>query len=124
LLLTRTKNKGSSLKEGDLLLIGIPSSRYSEVVWSIPFRDICRYIFPTELKQTYSVIQKPVKWLVKCTKHTLEMYLLLTEFTKIVQIENLHVQCTTRNAVIPFYKLTGKFKSEHSREYERISQIN
>jgi hypothetical protein len=34
---------------------------------------------------------------------------------KIVRNEFLNVQSTTNNAVIPFYKLTGKFKLEHSR---------
>jgi hypothetical protein len=45
----------------------------------------------------------------------LEISLLLTEFIKIVRNELLHVQCTTHSAVIPFYKLTGKFKSDHYR---------
>jgi hypothetical protein len=43
------------------------------------------------------------------------MSLLLTEITKMVRNEIPHVQCTDHNAVIPFYKLTGRFKSEHSR---------
>jgi hypothetical protein len=44
----------------------------------------------------------------------LEIPSLITEFTKIVRNEILHVQCTTHNAVIPFYKLTGWFKFEYS----------
>jgi hypothetical protein len=44
--------------------------------------------------------------------------LLLTEFTKIVRNEILHVQFTTHNAVIPYIKLTGRFKSEHFRLHE------
>jgi hypothetical protein len=44
------------------------------------------------------------------------MSLLLTEFTKEnIGNELLHVQFTTHSAVIPFYKLTGRFKSEYSR---------
>jgi hypothetical protein len=43
----------------------------------------------------------------------LDISLLLTEFIKIVQNDILHVQCTTHNAVIPFCKLTDRFKCEH-----------
>jgi hypothetical protein len=50
----------------------------------------------------------------------LEISLLLTEFTEIVLNEILHVQCTTHNVVISFYKLTGRFKSEYSRQYEKM----
>jgi hypothetical protein len=39
---------------------------------------------------------KYVNWLVKYTKNSLEMSLSLTEFTKIVRNEILHVQCTTQ----------------------------
>jgi hypothetical protein len=37
----------------------------------------------------------------------------LLNLQKIVRHEILHVQCTTLNAVIPFCKLTGGFKSEN-----------
>jgi hypothetical protein len=70
------------------------------------------YICNTEV---YRVAQKEVDWLLKYTLNTLDISLLLTEFTKIVRNGILHVQCTTQNAVIPFYKLTGMFKYEHSR---------
>jgi hypothetical protein len=40
---------------------------------------------------------------------------LFTEFARIVRNEIPHVHCTTHNAVIPLYKLTGRFKSEHFR---------
>jgi hypothetical protein len=43
----------------------------------------------------------------------LETSLLLAAFTEVVRNEILHVQYTTRNAVIPYYKLTVRFKSEH-----------
>jgi hypothetical protein len=36
------------------------------------------------------------------------MSLLLTEYTKVIQNEIHHVQCTTRNAVMPFYKSTNR----------------
>jgi hypothetical protein len=42
----------------------------------------------------------------------LEISLLLTEFRISVGNEILHVQRTTHNAVMPFYKLTGRFKSK------------
>jgi hypothetical protein len=52
----------------------------------------------------------PVNCLVKCTLNLLEISLLLTVFTKIVLNEILHVNFTTYNAVIPFYKSTDRFK--------------
>jgi hypothetical protein len=55
---------------------------------------------------------------------TLEISVLHTELTKTVRNEIIHVQCTTDSAVIPFYKLTGRFKSEHTRYYEKIIQVN
>jgi hypothetical protein len=39
------------------------------------------------------------------------MSLFITEFTKIVRNDILHVQGTTHYAVIPFYKLTYRFIS-------------
>jgi hypothetical protein len=44
----------------------------------------------------------------------LEISLLLIEFAQTVPSEIHHVQCKTNSAVIPYYKLTGKFKSEYS----------
>jgi hypothetical protein len=41
------------------------------------------------------------------------MPILLTECAKIVRNEILHVQCIIHNALIPFRKPTGRFKSEH-----------
>jgi hypothetical protein len=35
-----------------------------------------------------------------------------------------NVQCTTHNCVIPFYKLIGRFKSEHFRYYDRMFLVN
>jgi hypothetical protein len=59
--------------------------------------------------------ENSVNWLVKSTqKKYVRINLLLAEFIKIVRNEILHIQCTTHNAVILFYKLTGRFKSEHS----------
>jgi hypothetical protein len=46
---------------------------------------------------------------------TLEIPLILNKFMKIVGNEILHVESETHSAVIPFYKLMGRFKSEHSR---------
>jgi hypothetical protein len=33
-------------------------------------------------------------------------------------------QCTTHKAVKPFYKMTGRFKSQQPRQYERKFQVN
>jgi hypothetical protein len=59
------------------------------------------------------MIKQSVNYLVKCAKSTLEMFLLLIGFTRIVPNEILHIQRTAHKAVIPFYKLAGSFKSEH-----------
>jgi hypothetical protein len=56
-----------------------------------------------------------VNWFVKYTlKYVKNFCYLLNLKKKIVRNEILHVQCTTHNAVIQFYKLTVRFKSEHS----------
>jgi hypothetical protein len=74
----------------------------------------CLSVYPRNFLDTvkYRVAQKSVNWFVKCT---IKMPLLFTEFRRIVRNEILHVQLTTLNFVIPFLKLTGRFKSEHSR---------
>jgi hypothetical protein len=41
----------------------------------------------------------------------LPFFFTFTEFTNIFRNEILRVQCTTHEAVIPLYKLTGRFKS-------------
>jgi hypothetical protein len=55
----------------------------------------------------YMVAQKPVVY-----KNITDFFLLLTEFTKIVRNEILHIQSTSHKAVIQFYKSNGRFKSE------------
>jgi hypothetical protein len=41
------------------------------------------------------------------------MPLIGIEFTIIIRNEIVHVYCTTYSAVVPFYKLTGKFTSKY-----------
>jgi hypothetical protein len=57
----------------------------------------------------YKGAPKSVNWLVKCTLEYVRN-VFITEFTKIVENEAPHVQCTTQNAVMPFYILTDRFK--------------
>jgi hypothetical protein len=55
------------------------------------------------------------------------MYLLLTRFTKIIRNETLHVQCTTHNALIPFYKLKAGLNLNipvNKREYFRLADFS
>jgi hypothetical protein len=54
-------------------------------------------------------------------QNILEIALLFIEFTKIIRNEILSIQCTIHNAAIPFYKLTGRFKSEHSTNTRECS---
>jgi hypothetical protein len=63
-------------------------------------------------RNTIHAVQKSVNWLAKLTFNTPEI---LAEFTKIVRSEILSIQCTIHNAVILFYKVTGRFKPEHFR---------
>jgi hypothetical protein len=55
----------------------------------------------------YRTTHKSINWLAKCTRNTSDIVLLFIEYTKIVQNEILHVQCTTLSAVIAFYRVTG-----------------
>lgn len=47
----------------------------------------------------------------------------ITKFIKIVQNEILRVQCTNHSTLIPFYKLTGRFKSEHCPNARECSKL-
>jgi hypothetical protein len=57
----------------------------------------------------YRLAKKSVNWSVKCTQKYVKN-VSITEFSKVLQNDILHVQCTTHNTVIPAYKLTGRFK--------------
>jgi hypothetical protein len=58
----------------------------------------------------YGMAQKSVNWLMDFTlKYVRNFFITFTEFLQIVPNETLYVQCTTHNAVIPFYRLSGRF---------------
>jgi hypothetical protein len=76
-----------------------------------------RYIPPKRRFTQYVYLQGAKSH--KTAFFILQGYLLLNELTKIFRNEILHVQGTTRSAVISFYKLINRFKSEHSRIHER-----
>jgi hypothetical protein len=48
------------------------------------------------------------------------MSLLITEFINIFRNEIFSFQCTSHNVMVPFCKLTGRFKSGHSSYYKKI----
>jgi hypothetical protein len=74
--------------------------------------------------EIHRMTRKPVNRLVRCTLKYVRNVSITYWIKKDVRNEILHVQCTTHNNVIPFYKVTGRFKSEHSHEYERIFYVN
>jgi hypothetical protein len=61
------------------------------------------------------VLHKLFNWLVKCTLKHDRSSVLRAEYAKTLRNEIFHDQCTTHNAVIPFYNWTDRFKSEISR---------
>jgi hypothetical protein len=63
--------------------------------------------------EMYRIAQNSVNWLVKFTWKYVRSFFITSH--RIFRYEILHVQCSTHNAVVPFYKQTGRFKSEHSR---------
>jgi hypothetical protein len=90
----------------------------------IPTRERTKTIYALDRAATVNGIpsgrvhklsQKSVKCPENCTLNSPEIAFSITQFTKIIRSEVLHVQRTTHNAVIPFYKLTGRFESERSR---------
>jgi hypothetical protein len=67
------------------------------------------FVVLNKVLRTIQNTQNSVNWLVKCTLKYSEQFC-ITEFAKIVRNE-IMVQCTKQNAMIPFYRLTGRFKS-------------
>lgn len=64
-------------------------------------------------QNTRKIIYNP-KSVNQLVKYTLEHIRTFFEFIKVVRNEILHVQCKIQKAVTPFYKLSGRFKSERS----------
>jgi hypothetical protein len=76
-----------------------------------PFQPV---VCQTYHRAAYKVAQKSVNWLVRCTTKYVRNFFI--KCTEIVRNEILRVEYALYKAVIQFWKLTGRFKSEHSRD--------
>jgi hypothetical protein len=100
-------------------------SRLQISIKCAPIQEIEERVISPQFKVSlYRRNQNSVNWIVICALKYVINFFITTEFTKIIRNHFLHVQCTIHKAVIPLYKLTGRFTYEYWGYYYRIFKAN